>query len=112
MIPGRSGRRNQEEHELAIVHSRSDSRTSSSALADAMERVESALARAEQSVAHLPPSPLERRLRIELEVYRRAAQFWRTVAPTPEQIHELCGVLAEVFYDAQEELPTVRLLVR
>ena len=56
--------------------------------------------------------PLERRLRIELEVYRRAAQFWRTVAPTPEQIHELCGVLAEVFYDAQEELPTVRLLVR
>jgi hypothetical protein len=87
-------------------------RVSSAALADAMERVEFALARAERSVAHLLPSPLERRLRIELEAYRRAAQSWRTVAPTTEQIHELCQVVAEVFYDAQEELPTVRLLER
>jgi hypothetical protein len=95
-----------------MVNSSRGLRISSAALADAMERVEVALARAERSVAHLQPSPLERRLRIELEVYRRAAQSWRIIAPTFEQIHELCGVVAEVFHDAQEELPTVRMLER
>jgi hypothetical protein len=110
MIRSRSRDREQAQYESAIIDSRRGERASSAALADALDDVEHEIARAERSVAHLPPSPLERRLRIELEVYRRAAQSWRTVAPTREQIHELCEVVAEVFYDAQDELPTVRLL--
>jgi hypothetical protein len=112
MIRSQNGHRNQEDYDLALVDPRNGSRASPAVLADAVERVESALAKAERSVEHLLPSPLERRLRIELEVYRRAAQSWRTVAPTPEQIRELCDVVGEVFHDAQEELPTVRLVER
>jgi hypothetical protein len=66
--------------------------------------------KAEWSVAHLVPSPLERRLRTELDVYRRTAKGWRTGAPTAAQILALRQSVAEIFREAQEELPTVRLL--
>jgi hypothetical protein len=77
-----------------------------------MEGVESALAKAECSVAHLVPSPLERRLRTELDIYRRTAKGWRTGAPTAEQVLALCQSVGEISREAQEELPTVRLLQR
>jgi hypothetical protein len=75
---------------------------------DAMDMVDSAIARAERKLTHLPDSPVERRLRAALALYRRTADAWRASNPTAKQILALRYAIAEVIYEADEEMPTVR----
>jgi hypothetical protein len=73
-----------------------------------MDLVDSALNRAERSVNHLPESPVERRLRSDLALYRHTAETWRQGAPTARQVLALRYAIAEIIQEADEEMPTVR----